>query len=399
MRKNTTTAAPRRVTDLLSIGDLFKHIPSEKVSEALCRTARNDRRERGLPALQTMQLAIAMSYFADRSSREVLRMLCEPLRLALGPDEEIAVPTRAAISYARQRLGHEPLQHLYKSVVRPLAIPGKTKGAFFAGRRLVAIDALVVNVQDTPENDSEFGRPTTKASPGPYPQVRCVGLVECGTRIMFDYEMDGCSKASEQKLAEKLLPRLQRGQLCLADRLYPTRARWELAKATGSDLLWRVKADVCLEREETLSDGSYKSTLFGNRHKERGKSEGSAVRVIEFDVERGELKETYRLITTLALEDAPAEDLANVYLERWEIESFAREFKPELIQAFSGVLRSKTPVLVRQEIIAAFLAHYAIRALMHDAALSADEDVDRLSFKHTVSVVRRNASKTGLFPL
>lgn len=399
MRKSTATAAPRGVTDLLSIGELFKHIPHERVSEALCATARNDKRERGLPALQTIQLAIAMSYFEDRSSREVLRMLCEPLKLALGPNEEIEIPTRATISQARQRLGHEPLQHLYKSVVRPLAIPGKTKGAFFAGRRLVAIDALVVNVQDTPENDIEFGRPTTKTSPGPYPQVRCVGLVECGTRIMFDYEMDGCSKASEQKLAEKLLPRLQRGQLCLADRLYPTRARWELAKATGCDLLWRIKADVSLEREEMLPDGSYKSTLFGNRHKGKEKDEGSAVRVIEFDVEQGEMKEIYRLITTLDVEEASGEELASIYFERWEIESFAREFKPELIQAFSGVLRSKKPVLVLQEIIAALLAHYAIRALMHDAALSADEDVDRLSFKHTVSVVRRNASKTGLFPL
>jgi len=402
MRKSTTMAAPRRVADLLSVGDLFKHIPHERVSEALCATARNDKRERGLPALQTIQLAIAMSYFADRSSREVLRMLCEPLKLALDPNEEIEVPTRSTISHARQRLGYEPLQHLYKSVVRPLAIPGKTKGAFFAGRRLVAIDALVVNVQDTPENESEFGRPTTKTSPGPYPQVRCVGLVECGTRIMFDYEMDGCSKASEQKLAEKLLPRLQRGQLCLADRLYPTRARWELAKATGGDLLWRVKADVRLDREKTLPDGSYMSTLFsGDRRKETGKrkGEGSPVRVIEFDVERGEMKETYRLITTLTLKEASAEELASLYFERWEIESFAREFKPELIQAFSGVLRSKIPVLVRQEIIAALLAHYAIRALMHDAALSVDEDVDRLSFKHTVSVMRRNASKTGLFPL
>lgn len=400
MNKAVTAGVSRRVSDLLSVGDLFKHIPSEKVSEALCVTAKNSKRERELPPLQTMHLAIAMSYFADRSSREVLRMLCEPLKLALG-NEEVTIPTRSAISRARKRLGFEPLQHLYKSVVGPLAVEGKTKGAFFAGRRLVAVDALVVNVQDTPENDTEFGRPTTKTSPGPYPQVRIVGLVECGTRIMFDYEMDGYGKASEQKLAEKLLPRLQRGQLCLADRLYPTRTRWELAKANGADLLWRVKADVRLEREEVLPDGSYMSTLFsGDRRKKGGKrkGEGSTVRVIEFDVEQGEKKETYRLITTLTVKEAVAEDLATLYFERWEIESFAREFKPEMIQAFSGVLRSKTPVLVRQEIIAAFLAHYAIRAIMHDAALSVDEDVDRLSFKHTVSVVRRNASKTGFFP-
>ena len=53
------------------------------------------------------------------------------------------------------------------------------------------------------------------------------------------------------------------------------------------------------------------------------------------------------------------------------------------------VLRSKKPDLVRQEFYGLLLAHFAIRALMHEAALEADEDPDRLSFTHTVNVVRR----------
>jgi hypothetical protein len=35
------------------------------------------------------------------------------------------------------------------------------------------------------------------------------------------------------------------------------------------------------------------------------------------------------------------------------------------------------------------MAHFAIRGLMHEAALKADVDPDRLSFLHTVRVVRR----------
>lgn len=401
MPKNKTTDEPVGIANLLSIGELFKYIPAEKVSEALCATAKNDKREKGLPARQTLYLSIALSYFGGRSSREVLRSLSEPLRLALGPSVEVKVPTRSAISQARERLGIEPLEHLYRAVVRPLAIAGKTKGAFFAGRRLVAIDAFVFNTPDTAENDKEFGRPSSKKSPGPYPQVRLVGLIECATRVAFDYEMSGCSKASEQKLAEKLLPRLQKGQLCLADRLYPTRVRWDLARATGADLLWRVKADIRLAPEKILEDGTYMSTLYsGDRRKRTGKNKGrgTAVRVIDFEIECGELKERYRLLTTLTPEEASPEELANLYMERWEVEHFAREFKSEMVQAFTGVLRSKTPKLVNQEIVAALLAHYAIRAIMHEAALSIDDDVDRLSFKHTVSVIRRRATMTGLFP-
>ena len=53
------------------------------------------------------------------------------------------------------------------------------------------------------------------------------------------------------------------------------------------------------------------------------------------------------------------------------------------------VLRSKTPDLVRQEFYGLLMAHFAVRGLMHEAALKADEDPDRLSFLHAVRVVRR----------
>ena len=52
-------------------------------------------------------------------------------------------------------------------------------------------------------------------------------------------------------------------------------------------------------------------------------------------------------------------------------------------------MRSKTPELVRQEFYGLMMAHFAIRGLMHEAALKANEDPGRLSFIHAVRVVRR----------
>ena len=57
------------------------------------------------------------------------------------------------------------------------------------------------------------------------------------------------------------------------------------------------------------------------------------------------------------------------------------------------MLRSKTPELVEQEFWGLLLAHFAIRGLMHEAALKADEDPDRLSFLHAVRVVRRKIAR------
>ena len=62
------------------------------------------------------------------------------------------------------------------------------------------------------------------------------------------------------------------------------------------------------------------------------------------------------------------------------------------------VLRSKTPELVRQEFWGLLLAHFAVRGLMHEAALRADEDPDRLSFLHAVRVVRRELPLFAALP-
>ncbi|MDE3158035.1 MAG: hypothetical protein KGM92_04630 [Acidobacteriota bacterium] len=45
------------------------------------------------------------------------------------------------------------------------------------------------------------------------------------------------------------------------------------------------------------------------------------------------------------------------------------------------------------------MAHFAIGGLMHEAALQADEDPDRLSFVHAVHVVQRRMSRYVTIPL
>jgi hypothetical protein len=102
-------------------------------------------------------------------------------------------------------------------------------------------------------------------------------------------------------------------------------------------------------------------------------------------------------ITILDPGKASADELAALYHERWEIETAFDELKTHLRGA-RIVLRSKTPDLVRQEFYGLLMAHFAIRGLMHEAALKADEDPDRLSFLHAVRVIRRKIAVSRAIP-
>ena len=164
-------------------------------------------------------------------------------------------------------------------------------------------------------------------------------------------------------------------------------------------LLWRIKTNIILPCEKRLSDGSYLSRIYGSQTGQRRKENGIAVRVVEYRLQGVEGSEpVYRLLTTiLDHEIAPAAELAALYHERWEIETALDELKTHL-RGSKIVLRSKTPDLVRQEFYGLMMAHFAIRGLMHEAALKADEDPDRLSFLHAVRVVRRKIAGFAATP-
>jgi len=81
-----------------------------------------------------------------------------------------------------------------------------------------------------------------------------------------------------------------------------------------------------------------------------------------------------------------------LYHDRWEIETALDELKTHLRGA-RIVLRSKTPELVKQETYGLLLAHFAVRGLMHEAALKGDIDADQLSFLHSVHVVKRKLQR------
>jgi hypothetical protein len=377
-----------RLSDHVSLGVIAKTFPLGEVRRVLAETGRASERERDLPAHVMAYYAIALALYTGAGTREVLRCLLEGLRRLRG-SEAVRVAGKSGISQARTRLGAEPLRRLYERLVRPVATPA-TKGAWYRAWRLVSLDGSCLDVADTAENDAAFGRPGASRGESAFPQLRFAALVENGTHVLFGARLGGFADG-ETTLAHDALIALRPGMLCLADRQFFGHALWREAAATGADLLWRVKRNLRLPREAVLVDGSYLTTVYATEKDRRHRAEGVRVRVAEAEP-------LYRLVTTILDPGAaPAAELAALYHERWEIEGALAELKTHLRGA-RRVLRSKTPELVRQEFWGLLLAHFAVRGLMHEAALRADEDPDRLSFLHAVRVVRRKLPVFAVLP-
>jgi hypothetical protein len=386
-----------RITDYISLGVLAQRIQRKEVDRVLAETGRASQRQRDLPAQVVVYYVIALALYMGSSYREVLRCLLEGVQWLVGPSVRVKVAGRSGISQARERLGSEPLKLLHDTLVRPIAVEA-TRGAWYRRWRVTSLDGSTFDVADTAENSSAFGRPGASRGQSAYPQIRCVSLVETGTHVLFGSQM-GAFGDSEQVLAQRVLPVLEKGMLCLADRNFFGFALWQEARATGADFLWRVKKNLRLPREKGLADGSYLSTIYASDKDRRGRIDGVVVRVIEYALEGVPNAEPlYRLITTVTdPEAAPATELAALYHERWEIETALDELKTHLRGA-RIVLRSKTPELVTQEFFGLLLAHFAVRGLMHEAALKANEDPDRLSFLHSIRVIRRKLPQMGALP-
>jgi hypothetical protein len=377
-----------RIADYISLGVLTKTFPLDRVKAAVAATGKTSRRQRDLPAHVTLYYVLALTLYMQVSYREVLRCLLEGIKWLLGPEGEVKVAGKSGISQARTRLGWEPLKRLHDEVVAPIAVK-RTQGAWYRDWRLVSVDGSTMDVADNQDNEKAFGRPSASRGSSAYPQVRFVSLVENGTHVLFGTQLGGYHEG-EITLAHKVLPALQKGMLCLADRNFFGFELWRTARATGADLLWRVKKNLRLPGEKRLPDGSYLSTIYRSDKDRRQGANGIRVRVIEYTLEGvAEAEPIYRLVMSILDPDrAPAQELAALYHERWEIETALDELKTHL-RGSQIVLRSKTPDLVRQEFYGLMMTHFAVRGLMHEAALKAGEDPDRLSFLHAVRVVRR----------
>jgi hypothetical protein len=419
MAKTGAVAGGGVLTDWISLGVLASRVPRDAVDDAVEETGKGARRAGGkLPPHVVVYLVMALALFADEDYEEVAARLTDTLEGWGCWEQEWEVPTSGGITQARQRLGEKPMAELFSQVAEPVA-ELDTAGAFLGPWRLMAVDGMEWDVPDSPANREAFGSKAGSQGPAAFPKARVVTVTECGSHAAVLAAVGpaaGGKGSGEQSLARRLYADLEEDWLLIADRNFYNWKDWCAAAGTGAALLWRVKSDILLPVLELPGDGSYRSVLVnpkvtGNKRQavieaaRRGEDleedQARHVRVIEYQVpdREGDGKdELVALVTTITdFRAAPAAVLAETYHQRWEHEGGNAQLKTYL-RGPGKILRSGSPELVRQEIWGYLLTHYAISALICDAATAAGIDPDRVKFKRTLRIVRRAVGPAAFSP-
>lgn len=350
---------------------------------------------------------VTMGLFPGESVHAALRRLVREMGAAAGKSAS-DIPGYGAIGYRRSNLGSAPMKSLFQRVCQPLATE-RTRGAFLRGLRLMVIDGHVVDVADSPQNEAAFGRHTTNRGAGTFPQIQSVLLCEAATRAIVDAVVLPCHGGEHdgaQELTRSLTPRM----LVMADRGLHSYELVARVQRQGADVLFRLSSTVKPRLIRKLCDGtSLCSITPSDRHRKALQEQGLwmpgeqiVVRIIEYvitDADAGNPGEVHRLLTTLLdPQKYPALELAGTYHQRWHIETAIREV--ETVQRLSQQpLLGRLPHSTLQEFYALLIAHYMLRALIHEAALQADVAPICISFKGSLHLVGQSICRFQIAPV
>jgi hypothetical protein len=372
----------------LSLDALIGSIPRHEIEAVLREAGAFEQRHRRLGMIAVVLLIIALHIYSRISIDHVFKRLGKGLRF-IWPEPDWKMPKASALSYRRYQLGARPIVALFHRVCRPLANEG-VPGAFAFGLRLKAIDGTVEDVPDTRDNARAFGRSGSDRGASAFPQVRGVYLIECGTHAVLDAGF-WPYRVSERRGGDRLMRSVGEGDLILWDTGFHSFDMIERARAQKAHVLGKLPTTVKPEVIRQLPDGSALAYLRPSNSLRRRRGDKLMVRIISYEITdpaRPHYGERQRLVTTLMDEkQAPALDLVCVYHERWEIEITIDEIDTHQRLA-NRPLRSLKPVGVIQELYGLLIAHYAIRALMKEAALKAGLEPDRLSFVGSLRIIQ-----------
>jgi Insertion element 4 transposase N-terminal/Transposase DDE domain len=365
--------------------DVFQNtLDPEWIQRALAASDTASVRRRKLPAERAVWLVIGMGLFRDRSIEEVV----QHLGLVLPASNSSPGITSSGIGKARDRLGAEPLAHLFEATAEHWAAKS-ARDDMWRGLTVFGVDGSSLRVQDTPVNDGYFGRPSSRRGKSGYPQLRLVTLMVLRSHLLQGMSI-GPWSSSEISLAESLWAKIPDGSLTILDRGFLSYSLLHGIRSNGTGRQWLIRAKARLKWRVLKSLGENDSlveitTPKRCRREHPTVPETLVVRAVRYQYP-GFRPQT--LLTSLVDPEAfPAREIAALYHERWELELGFDEIKTHALEREES-LRSKSPERTRQEVWGLAVAYNLIRLQMGRVGKKIGLPPTRISFRHSLLLIR-----------
>lgn len=330
---------------------------------------------------------------ADGGCKEVVRKLQSYASL-----KGIKVPSSSTASYctARKKLNEQTLFDIFKhTAVRDNQIP---KTGLLNDRRVIVVDGTGLSMPDTLGNQEVWPQSAAQKPGCGFPSARVCACFSLESGSLLSYTI-GNKKRNELPLFREQWQTFKPGDIFLGDKGFCS--YFDIVKLKEQD----VDSVVTLARRKPVSKSKclkllgpndllikwdrprYNARLSYSRETLEKLPAELVLRQIRVAVEHPgfRTKEFYIVTNLLDSTVYPSEDIARLYLKRWDVELFFRDIKTTM---GLDILRCQTPEMIRKEILMYFIAYNCIRWLMFEAAEKADLEVRVVSFKGSVQAIR-----------
>lgn len=376
-----------------------RFLPAVEILD-VCQQRGYEFRQRVYSPVVTVWMFLGQTLSPDHSCRQAVHRL-NAWRTNRGQAKVDSNTT--AYCEARKRLPEEVTEELAKRSGKRCQ-ESAHQAWRWKGHSVKMVDGFTLTMPDTEKNQREYPQQRGQKPGCGSPIMRCVMMFCLATGAAIDVAMASYrgKQTGENSLLQMMIGLLFPGDILLADRYYATYANIHRAYKNNYDVVMRSHHKRKVDFRRGFKQGSYDQIVIYHKPKRRpvwmaleeynNSDDFIFVRHVSYAVKRkGFRVKRIILATTLLDHDLyTVEDLAGLYVQRWQVELDIRSLKTHMQMDH---LRCKTPSMVRKEVYAHMIAYNLIRDLIVRTAFRFGTSPARLSHKGAIQALNAFAEK------
>jgi hypothetical protein len=382
----------------VNFNSIRKILPDHAILKA-CQDEKYDYRRRLITPIVTILHMITAAIWPEESFTAAWQLAWSSFSASF-PWISERCPSRGSVAKARKRV---PLA-VWKRLTDWICKQSQEYSASmdkWRGHRVVLVDGTCLTLPDETELHKNLPAPKGNNGYSRYPLVRMVCLSLARTMTVIDYRI-GRYKQDENILLKSMLKTLRKGDLLVADRHFAGANLYHNYMANGLEYLTRVHQKLKISRLKRLYQYSENDFVAKMKISDVYRRENPQLpkyitaRFIKVTASiRGKNREIWLVTSLLDAAKYPAEEIAELYLQRWRIETLFKQFK---VNFSSDQLRSKSVDGISKEIAARICAINIVHVIMLEAAKENNVAPMRISFVATVRIIIAYAPVMALLP-